>query len=812
MKSFSVPRSSTTPSVPDKKARLVLDARPCRHCQSLFSPNAESDEFCCAGCEGVFHFLEGSGLSNFYRLQTQNPPTCPLPAQVSSESFAYCDDSEIQNRYAKGDRLDFFVEGLNCSACLWLLEKMPDFEPCVARCEVNFSKSIVRITRHPGGSFAKAAQALNRLGYRPHLIESEEEGAVLRSNEQRRDLVRIGVAAFCTGNIMLFAVSLYGGASGTLGSQFHWVTAALSIPVLTFSAWPFYRSAVGSLRAFKLNLDVPIVAALWSGITMSVWGLISSKPTLYFDSLSLLVLLLLSSRTWLKSLQQKHLDSSRLEDHLLLGTVERVNADGFEKVSTLSVVKGDQLRMHAQMTVPTDGLVLAGKGTIQTAALTGELLPHSIHKGEKIFAGSECLAGEWLLEVSTPASDSRLARLLKDAAQASRTKPRLELLADRVGRWFVAIVMSLASALVLIALFTPYLTLEDGFSRALALIIVTCPCVFGMAIPLSLSLAVRSSARRGLILKEANVIERLGKIKDVFFDKTGTLTNAQLSVLNFINVSATDQDLAALVALERDQDHPVAEAIRRHLKTYDQEFCAVDTHHLPGRGIRGVVETVSYSIQSSNECSKIHGQPATGDHRSAIRMEFQALRDSEVIARFALGDSLKTEARETVRRLQARGLNVQLLSGDQPSVVERVSRLLSIYPKHVNASASPEEKAEILKSNSSSAVMVGDGANDSFALASAAVGIAVRGSLDVSLKAADVYLLKPDLRSIDDLFEIAKRTHFAIVRNLLFSATFNLFAGTLAVTGHMQPLYAAILMPISSLTVLASALWTGRSL
>lgn len=771
----------------------------CVHCGTSFRAGSSGERFCCHGCETVHQLLTTAGLDDYYRLREISPPVCALPAKVSSESFAFCDDPEVIRKYSRNEReMDFFVEGLNCSACIWLLERLPLLCGDVESVEVNFAKSTVRVKRVDGGSFARAAQALNRIGYTPHLVDESGSQELLRKRERRRELIRIGVAAACTGNIMIFSVSLYGGADAFIGQWFAWLTAVLAAPVLTYGAWPFYRSAYQALRARTLNLDVPIVAALIAGVVMSAWSLTLGEGAVYFDSLSMLVFLLLSSRAWLKNLQQTHLDASRLEDSLLLGTVERLAADGRtrEKVSRLSLQVDDFVMIAPDTLIPADGVIAHGHGLVQMSALTGESAPVDVREGDVVFAGTQNVDGEWVLQVKKKVADSRLARLLRDAEISSREKPALIRFADQVGRWFVGVVFVLALLVVArFALTNP----SEGFARALALVIVTCPCVFGMAIPLSLSLAVKAAARRGLLIKNGDVIERLAAIRKVYFDKTGTVTEAALSCVGFQICTGDLSEFGVLRALEKDQEHPVAVALLRAIEALDLPEMKVSNVRVEDGRLIGECGGIEYSVRA-------HGL----SDAETLRMSYGFYRENEMLARFDLGDRVREDAAEALRSLRARGLETVLLSGDRRSVVETVGRRLGFTL--VNAEATPEHKRELLRADGERAAMIGDGANDASALAAASVGIAVRGSMEASLRAADVYLLKNDLRAIDDLFSIARATRRAIVRNLLISVSFNICAGTLALTGHMHPLWAAVLMPLSSLTVLISSLVTGRRL
>jgi Cu2+-exporting ATPase/Cu+-exporting ATPase len=772
-------------------------------------------------------------LDQYYEIRDANPPTCPIPVLPSAESFDFCDDPAFITKLSSDGRtMLFFLEGLNCTACLWLLEKLPQLCADAMHAQVNMATSTITVVRRADGSFSRIAQTLNKFGYRPHPIVDGEAAGDLQKRENRRDLIRIGIAAGATGNIMILAVSLYGGADGTLATAFKLVATALATPVLTWCAWPFYKSAWGSIRARHMNIDVPIVAALLAGVVLSLISLATGGDNLYFDSLSMLVFLLLSSRFWLKRIQQHHLDASHLEDYLLMGTVTRVrsgddrNQRVTERVSSLSLEKDDVIELGEDQVIPADGFVESGRGLVQTAVLTGEATPISVGLGDRVEAGTRSLSSGWRMRIDSPAAESRLARILKDAEVSTRQKPNLVLLADRVSQWFIGVVM--LGALATMAWFitsNPW----EGFNRALALVIVTCPCVFGIAIPLTMSLAIRGAAKHGMILKSGEVIERLLNIKTLFFDKTGTLTKGDLKVLNLRLAEGADRAaLATAFALEAGQLHPVARAICQALESEKNSAPpAENVRLLPEGGIAGEVRGETYSIRplglSGEERAAAQSSSAmTSPSREQIKARFGFFRgldgstvndgDAELIAEFEIGDELKENSQQVIDWAHAKGLKPVILSGDRSGVVEACGRQLGLAASSLVAAATPEQKANVLKASGAEAMMIGDGANDAGALAAASIGVAVRGSMDVSLRAADVYLTKSELGNLIKLFEIGRRSHRTIIRNLTFSTTFNIVSGLLAITGHMSPLLAAVLMPISSLTVLASSIVTGKGI
>lgn len=780
----------------------------CAHCGTYFAAFKKTDRFCCSGCEFVFGLIHAEGLDRFYELKDANPPACPVPVQTSTSKFEYMDDASfIDKTSVDGLNIRFYLEGLNCTACLWLLEKLPSFCADAVSARINLSTSTIEIRRSPGGSFAEIARTLNRFGYRPHPLRDSDSALKLQLRERRRDLVRIGIAAAATGNIMILAVSLYGGATGELAAQFRWLSLVLATPVLTYCAWPFYLNTWSSFVSRRLNIDVPIVAAIFAGVIASTWGLATGHDTLYFDSLSMLVFLLLSSRFVLKGIQARQKMATNLEDELLLSQVERINPDGTrERVSSLALIENDHVTIESGVVIPADGTIVSGFGSVNASVLTGESIPVAVQVGSRVEAGCVNVAGEWVLEVEKTVSNSRLASILRETEKSSENKSRIVQVADRVSQYFIYTVFTLAAATLLY--FVARGQFQEGLSRALALIIVTCPCVFGVAIPLSMSFAIRGAARRGIVVKDADAIERLWKTGTVFFDKTGTLTTGDMSVVGL--QYETRFDLGVAYALEKNQTHPVARALVRHLKNQDlPEIEVTDIELLRQGGLSGRAYGISYELKPLD--TVMPGSSNQREIRTAYGLFCEdSLGQAKMILSFELVDQIRPEALELLKWMRNQRFSTKLISGDRRHAVENTARRLGFNDSDVIFEATPESKAETLKEARHSSIMIGDGANDAAALAQAGLGIAVCGSLDTSLRAADIYLSRPLLSSIRDLIQIARAAQQAIHRNLLFSASFNVVSGTLAILGLMSPLWAAVLMPMSSITVLISAVWTSK--
>jgi len=783
----------------------TLQLRLCRHCYSPIGHDDVSSSadagFCCGGCRAVFSILEGKGLLQYYALRDATSEICPVPVRaLESEDFTFLDDPLVLSTVGQAGRLRFFIENLQCASCLWILERFPEICADVSRVEVHMNERTIEVEKSAEGSFSRIAEMLTRIGYRPHLIRENQDAEKLARREDRRELIRLGVAAGCSANIMLLAVSLYGGASGDLAVYFRWLMAAFAAPSMTYCAWPFYINAWRDLKIRRISIDLPIVFAVLVGIGMSVSGLVRGHETVYFDSLAMLVFLLLASRVFLKRLQRHFFHSQGLGEFFFAITVKRLRiVDGqIEEVSALSLRAGDQILMSCGQTIPADGYVKSGSGLVHSASMTGEADPQTVQVGDWVEAGAENVGGEWVLDAVACGEATRMSGILKAAERAVSQKSVAA--HSRVAQAFMVIVMTAMVALILGFAFSDW---HVGVERALILAIVTCPCVFGVAIPLAESLALKRATREGILLKSSDSLERLAKARHVFFDKTGTLTTGEFSIEDGQVYDDSSEHLRAAMALEARGRHPVARALRKHIlsRGHMNSPSVEDFAELQRGGVRGRVFGSNYEIRPENFADT---------RREKMLACLVLFREGERVREFFLRDQLRSEASQVVRELALRGLSVDILSGDQAAVVRSCARELGLPADRATARQQPEEKARRVR-EASAAIMVGDGVNDALAMAEASVGVAVHGSLEASLRSSDVYLLRPDLRLLVRAIDLARRHRRVISWNLALSASYNVIAGVMAAMGVMSPLWAAIIMPLSSLTVLAASVWgSGR--
>jgi cation transport ATPase len=405
---------------------IVLDslALTCRHCGSDLDASAQKrfGEFCCAGCRAVFTLLLNEGLGQFYQFDSSTK----LPKPREASQFEYLDDPSFQNLYARQNKMKFFVPGLDCTACVWLLDQIPMHTDKITSVKTDFANSSVEITLRDGTKFSEAAHALENFGISPTPLRESSESRDLAKKEARKSLARIAVAAACAGNIMLLSISVYAGVEGQLKTIFQWLMFLLAIPVMTYSALPFYRNSFQALKLNSIHIDLPICLAIWAGIAISFYHLIDGGSEIYFDSLSMLVFLLLGSRHILKSLQSRQAGRLPLSNYVYSAQARR---DNKEITSALSLRPGDQVIVESGEQIPADARVTLGQAWINTASLTGESQPQRVGPGDFVFAGTTITSGSFRASVVNCVSDSRVAKLL----EAIDCKESVELARRRLG-------------------------------------------------------------------------------------------------------------------------------------------------------------------------------------------------------------------------------------------------------------------------------------------------------------------------------------------------------------------------------------------
>lgn len=769
-------------------AKAGAESRACLHCGL---PALAGASFCCAGCSSVYALLMERGLGHFYDLQKEHSFRPPTPVREAALA------STIEEGPASRARARFHLEGIHCLGCLWLLEKLPEIEPRILGARLDMAHDILEITVQPGAlRWEEVARWISRLGYRARALAEGEDSGEARRRAQGSQLTRIGIAAFATGNIMLLSVSIYAGADPTWARNFAWLSALLAAPVLTYCAWPLYQAAFAPLLRGRLSIDLAIVLALLAGIAASAVSLAGgSAEGVYFDSLSMLVFLLLSSRYFLSRMRESLASAAPCLSFQENERFDRVHPSP-GRVQAAELEKGDHLLLQPGQVLPVDATLLEDGGShFDLSLLTGESLPVKFSAQERVEAGSRLEGRPARFRVLARAADSRLAAILGQIRAYELHKSPVLDFADRMGRRFVLVVLSLCAGLLL---WNPG---GEGVARALALAIVTCPCVLAFAIPLALTRALQRAAGRGILFRDSSKLEALAGASQLFLDKTGTLTSGVFEVKEWKRVKGSLAEAKAAAAeLERHSPHPIARAILRdcaHAAGREPAVAAAtelrETH---GHGISGLIAGRRWEACRS----AIPSSP--GENRVDI------LCDNELRAELVLGDSVRPEAAPVLAELKRLGFRPHLLSGDSPLNTGALAARLDL--PSWQGGLKPEAKAEIV-SGCRGTVMVGDGANDAVAFRAADVSVAMQGAVELSLRHSDLLLTRPGLGSLLEAVRLSRSTMQLVRTCFALTLAYNLLAGSLAVAGLMQPLFAALLMPLSALTVFSLITWRTAS-
>lgn len=803
--------------------------QPCAHCglevpASLFVAEAEH-QFCCAGCETVYGTLQAAGLGgDYYSLRDafQDRRSAAV-TRASERSYAAFDRDAFAEEFVHEDgpglhRLDLLLEGVHCAACVWLVERLPMIDGAVidARLKIRDARVTVRY-RAGETSPARIAAALDSLGYPAHPPRAETAREVARAAE-RRHLMRMGVAAVAAGNAMLVAFALYSAGEGGIAADhealFSWTGLGLGWLSILWPGRVFLRGALGALRTRTGSLDLPIAIALVVGAVAGTYNVATMTGEAYFDSLSVLVFLLLVGR-YIQARQQRwaaeSIDLTRALTPASARVVDPASGEVHE-VTAGELRAGDLVEVRAGEPMPADGVIEHGRCSVDRALFSGESEPVPAAAGDEVFAGCQNLSGLVRVRIAGLGGESRVGRLMGLVEDGLRSKPPIERFTDRIAGVFVGVVCLLAALT-----FTYWSFAAPGFKAAIdntvALLIVACPCALGLATPLSLAVAVGRAAREGVLVKDAAVLEKLSRGGALVLDKTGTITAGRARVVGW----AGDEDVrAAVAAIEAHSNHPVARALRAELEPFA----------LPGVRAAEVDERLDGGIAGTFRGRRLRiGSLAHLERRGArLGAPLRAAVDAahgrgetvvgvldegpgEVVAIACLADAERADAREAIDELRALGFTPEVLSGDAAAAVGRVAAAVGIDAH--TASAEPEDKLariRALQGSGAAVVMVGDGVNDAAALAAADVGVAVKGGAEISLAAADVFASREGLMPLASLVRLSRRTMTTIRGNLAVSLVYNVAGVTLAALGYMSPLAAAILMPLSSVTVLTFAL------
>ncbi len=758
---------------------------PCVHCGVLCEVRGEVPDpgpFCCSGCEAAWHIVHGAGLDAYYAKRET-----PAPRPGAAPSFA---DLPTERLADGTEAAHLRIDGLRCSACVWVTERIVADTPGVVEATVSYATGRAELRWDPERvNLDEVLQKVAALGYTPRALDAPPA-------RDRDLLLRLGVAAFAAVNVMMLTTGVYLGWAQGIAPRHQRLlqvfALVLATPVATWSAVPFYRGAWQGLRARVLHMDLPVSLGV---VVMYVHGVLATLAgrDAYFDSLTMLVALLLGGRVVDQGGRRRARDAALALAARAPRSARRVRGEALETVSPDQLEPGDVVETAAGEEIAADGMVVDGEGLVQRALLTGESEPARVGPGDRVVAGSVLEEGSLRLRVEAAGEDTLLSRMARGVSQAA-ARPVQPAITDRIAPWFTGTVLGLAG--LAFGGWWWAAGLDRAIEVAVAVLVVACPCALSLAAPLALASGIGGAARRGLLFRSGDGLRALARVDTVALDKTGTVTGGRLVV-----VEADDEVLRLAAGLERASVHPIARAIvdaasRRGIPIPLGE-AVVET---PGRGIAGRVDGRDLEVRS--------GGPGV-----AAVVERENGGGERVLGRILLRDALREDAPAAVARMREMGLRVVLLTGDAEAVARRIGEAAGVDA--VEAELSPEDKVawiEAAREAGARVAFVGDGLNDGPALAAADVGVAMGSGAASSVLVADAVVGAPSLGPVVAGLRAARLAERVTRRNLWRSAGYNAVAVSLALAGLVNPLVAAVLMPLSSAWVLAASAGIERRL
>jgi len=761
----------------------------CAHCGQVAPGGAR---FCCPGCEAAFTTIQGMGLGRYYAERVLAPDARP-PRPESNERWDLVRSIATD---AKGrNELVVAVDGLQCGACVWLIEQALAREPGLVAGRVNMTTRRLRLVWDGAtGQAERYVAAVERLGYR--LIPYNAASLAASQDRTGRALIKaLAVAGFAASNVMLSSVAVWAGlvqgmGPGTRGLM-HWVSALIAMPAIAYAGQPFFRSAFAVLRRGRTNMDVPISIGVVLVTAVSLAETIRGGEHAYFDSAVSLLFFLLIGRVLDHVARGRARAAAEQLVTLRANDVAVLQADGStQRLAAEAVAPGAMVLVAAGERIGVDGVVTAGNAPLDASLVTGESLPVAAGPGTSVFAGTVNLGAALTVRATATGAATLLAECVRLIEAAEARRGRFVVLADRVARRYAPTVHLAASLTFLwwwLAMAAP---VSQALLTACAVLIITCPCALALAVPAVQVIATGRLFQQGILLKSATALERLAEVDTVVFDKTGTLTEPVLGLVDDGTLDRAALRIAAgLAAASR---HPLSRSL---VEAAGPVVALDDVREIPGQGLQA-------------GALRLGSRAFAGDATAAAAAgpELWLARPGQPAVCFRFDERLRADAVETVARLKSMGLAIILASGDRPEAVGRIAATLGIV--EWRAAQSPVEKValvERLRAEGKRVLMVGDGLNDGPSLAAASVSASPATAADVSQTVADVIFQGNRLGPVAETLTVARRAKSVMGQNIVLSLAYNAIMLPLAVCGTITPWLAAAAMSSSSLLVMGNS-------
>jgi len=800
-----------------RKGSSKLSKVKCDHCHLQFDESVMIKEgdlnFCCKGCQGIYHLLKDEGLGSFYDKlgeETLAPPTEQFEDSANFNSPAFYD------RYVTADAEGFsevslIIEGIHCSACVWLNEKALHKMEGVVEAHINHTNNKARIIWDDSVlKLSNIIDMIRAIGYDAFPYDPQIQEA--RAEKERKDYyLRIAVAVFAMMNIMTIAVAQYAGfftgMSQGIKNILNVAEWILSTPVLFYSGWVFFRGAYYGIKTKTVNMDILVATGASLTYLYSIYITMFEKGEAYFDSVTMIITFVLVGK-FLEVLSKKSAaDTLDVLSKHVPGEVTLLREGQQVNVSVNDVVVGDVLLLKAGEKAGIDGEIIEGEGSFDESSLTGESDPIYKRVGDHVVSGTTSIDAVVQYRATKDFEHSTLSNILTMLERSMAKKPRIEQLANRLSEYFSAVILLLAFATFAVWWFWPH-SFDVAFMVGISVIVIACPCALALATPVATLVGLGQGAKRGILFKEAAQLETLAKTDTLVLDKTGTITEGRPQVVGaewYDGAAERDAHRLKLQALLNASRHPVALGVSEYLAGEEKAALPI-LDEVRQITAKGMVARCEEKMLSGGNAALMREQGIVPAGESEHTLFYFAINNT-LVARFELADKPKADAAEVIRALSHAGIDVVMLTGDHEKAARRVADAVGI--EHYHAELSPEQKADIIaqmQSDGRQVVMAGDGINDILALAQSEIGIAMGNGSDIAIDVSDIVLMNDSLTSLEEAFRIGRATYRLVKQNLMLSLVYNAVTIPLAMAGYVIPLVAAASMSLSSLLVVGNSM------
>jgi len=782
---------------------------PCSHCHLEFDESImikETDKpelnFCCNGCQGVYHLLKDDGLDSFYDKLGNNKLSKPLAIGNDSSNF---DMESFETRYIKKtqegfNRVDLIIEGIHCAACIWLNEKVLNETAGIVEININFTNNKAKIIWDEDIiKLSKIIDKIRSIGYNAYPYNRTD--SEIKATKNKKDFfLRMSIAIFASMNIMMIDVAKYTGYFTGIDAEMlrmiHMAEFIFASPVLFYSGWIFFRGAYYGLKNKIINMDFLVSGGATLTYIYSLYVLFGGAGDSYFDSVAMIITFVLVGK-YLEVLGKKSAVDTMDKIKSQIPLEATIIVDNGKKVVSLDEINiDDTIEVKTGEKASVDGIVTSGYSSFDESSISGESLPVSKKVGDKILSGTINTESVIRYKATKNYANSTLNHIVELLEDSLNSKPKIEDTTQEMSKYFSIMILSLA-----LATFTGWFFYNGSFENSLiigiSVIIIACPCALALATPIASLIGISWLTKEGLLFKEAKFIETFAKIDAIVFDKTGTLTTGKLSVKS-VPLSLTQNELNLLYSLADSSTHPVSIAVKQYLEESYENL-----KHLE---LEKIEQIPAFGLQALHNGNVIYGGRLENniEYKTTV---YHFTVDDKLLATFELEDNLREDAIETIQYFKNENIKTILCSGDNEITVSNIAKEVGV--DHYLAKMSPIAKADYIRSlreSDQKVVMVGDGVNDSLALSRADISIAMGNGADIAIAISDIVILNDQLSGITKSFYISKRTFRFIKQNLTISLVYNIVTIPIAMAGFIIPLVAALSMSLSSLLVVGNSL------